>query len=612
MTTSAELRRDEKPEAARPDHARWWTVAAGLSTALTFVLYLIIARTAVAPRTPWDENAIFQMARVINGEDVTPMLGSGYNPGWAFAIAPVYWFTDDPSTAYRAAIWIVIVLAMSLIWPMALIGRELGLTRAQAVTVAALVAILPARSGEVDYALSETFLTFWLLWAVVAMFRWWRRPTVGALLGLTVSAGMAYLTHPRALALVATVAIWLLMVAVRGRRVHAAAGLAVLAVGYWLVGRAVTAISEPTLVTGFGKEERLLKSIENSSAELVAKIVLSQTFAQLLATFSLLALAVVIVAPLAWRELRRWRPGPYLFVAGLVTSTMLVSFAWWSSTEFLAPDPLTGRAPRFDVWLYTRYIDPVMAVVCVIALAALIRGVTLRQLASAAGVCLAVCVPVVLWVAPTVPLWGSRLGPGNIAGVLHWSRFWDTGEPFDTPLTPTLTNDNQFWLLASIFTVLTLVFLAAVRSMPRVITVAALGVFTVAALAANPSQSRDAPERLLAGVESVEAVTPGDEPARVEIDMTCESPNASKSLVVNWTGMWMAPRRVVLKTPAYGETFEEPLVFSCDTADGRPSETLDPASRKVDGASSYGYALWVRPGELQDRLDEAGLLAPTP
>ncbi len=607
MTTSAELRPGATGSTTRRSDP-WWTVLAVGSTAVTAVLYLIIARTAVAPRTPWDENSIFQMARLINGEDVTPMLGSGYNPGWSFAIAPIYWFTDDPSTAYRAAIVLVIVLALSLIWPLALIGRELGLTTAQAVTVGALVAMLPARSGEVDYALSETFLTLWILWAVVAMYRWSRSPSWWVMSGLGAAAFMAYLTHPRALALVATSAVWLLLVAVRGRRAQSAYGLVLLAVGYLVVKEAVARISEPTLVSGFGKEERLAQSFANSTVELMAKVALSQTFAQILATFSLVAIAAVVVAPGAWRELRRLAPGPDLFVSGLVVCTMAVSFVWWSSAEFSDPDPLTGGAPRFDIWVYTRYIDPVMAVVCVIALAAIVRGISARQLAAAGAVCLAVCVPVVLWVAPTVPLWGSRLGPGNIAGVLHWSRFWDTGEEFATPLTPTLTNDNQFWLLGTVFSLGVLVVLVVLRRFPRVLAAGGAGVFTLAALAANPSQLRDTPDSLMAGIEQVETTMPGDDLVSLDIDMSCRTDLNAQSLIVNWSGFWFGPRDVDLATPSEGDPIERDLVLSCS----EPQGTLEPEARRVEGATDYGYALWVRPGELQDRLDEAGLLAPTP
>ncbi len=599
-TTATPSSAHDEPPVARSDW--WWRLGALAAPVVTFLVYVYISLSAKAPRTPWDENGVLEMARVIAGDDsVAKMSGSGYYPGWSFVMAPLWWVTDDPQHLYRLAIWLVIAIMMLTIVPLARVASALGLTRSQAVVVASLACLLPARAVNADYVLSESLLMFWVAWTVAAVFSWHKAPTWwrAALVGVFVS--LAYLTHTRALALVATAAIWLLMIGVRRWR-HAVSGLVVLAIGYVLVKAAVAAVTEPILLDGFNKEEILSTAIKSTTPELIAKIAISQTWSQLVATFGLIALGAVVLTRRVVGELRGWNPGPSTFVAGMLVSTMAVSFLWWSAPQFL----LATENPRFDVWVYTRYIDPAATIVVVIALAALVQRVSRRDVLAAAAVCVVVIVPAVLWVAPNVPTYGSGLGPGNNGGVLQWRFLWGTGTPFELPMRPSFTNANRFWLLASIAVLACLGFALLVRRYPRFLIGTTAVVFLLAAVAANPSQKRLAPDDMRSALERIDAVAPGDAPVSVSMDRTCPRPGWQEAQVINWVGFWFSPRKVTIGPAAQGQVGDAPVVIGCDG--GPPLQ--DRSALRVKRSTYNGYALWVVPGKVQDAAQEAGLLLP--
>lgn len=591
--TSPTVGVDEPERGDRPPPVLVWRCLAVLGCVATAALYAQVSRTAVAPRTPWDENGVLQMSRLIAGQDITPMLSSGYYPGWSLLIAPIWWFTEDPAIGYRAAVTVGIVVALATIWPLALLGRRLGLTTAQAVTVGAIVMCLPARSVHADYALSEPLLMFCVAWLGVAVLAWWRRPTVLGVVAVVAAGVAAYLVHARAVAVMLTLLVWLLLLLLSRPR-QALAGLATLAVGYAAVQYAVALITEPSLIGGFGKEELMSTAISSTTPALLAKVAATQTFAQLVGSFGLVALGVLIIVRRAVPELASRRVGPYVLLLGLTSSAFLVSFLWWSGPRFLVSDN-----PRFDVWVYTRYIDPVAALVVTVALAALITGVRRSTLLTAGAITLLISVPTVFLVAPDVPTWGGRRGPGNAAGILHWARFFNSNEPFEAPLVPSLTNANQFWLLALLVLVASFVVLLVVRRHPAVLAAGALVLAVLAGVAADPDQFRDPPRALLGGVEEIEQLT-GTSNTAVEFDLDCPARGVGQALALNWIGYWFSPRSVdVVDGDASGD-----IVITCDTWPA----AAENGARPLKDAQNFGHRVWVLPGEVQDRLAEADRL----
>lgn len=587
---------NESDEPAGDRGRRLWQVLAVLGPIVTAVLYWHIARTAIAPRTPWDENHLLQMARLISGDDnVAQLAGSGYYPGWAVIMAPIWWFTHDPATVYAAAVSLSNVIALATIVPLAMLARHLGLPLPQGVALSSIVMILPARSVMADYALSEQAIFFFFSWAVLAAFALWRNPSWWRTVLFVAAVAAAYVTHPRAIALVATAGVWLLAFAVRRWRL-ALLGLVLLMVSYLAIERFVVIISERVLLGGYGKGDVAAARLENFDLAWFVKIFLNQTWVQVVGTAGLFAIGFVLVAVWAIRELRTRRLGPGAFLLGLITSTMLVSVVWWNRPDIL----LNMSYARLDAWTYSRYIDHVSAIVVLVALAALVRGVRSSVIAIAAVVFAIGSVPVVFRVAPYAPLWGVT-SPSN-STILPWTGLFPD-EPFAVPLTPSFTNEARFWLWATVFVFVCFAVYVALRRRPRVLTTVALSLACVLALLANPAQIRPYPAEVTAAVEEIEAVALDGELADIDFDLACRAPH-SRQTAINWFPFWLSPRVVELVDRREGEQFGSDLVIACRDW----PEADDWGARAFDAEPNYAYRLWVLPGELQDELDAAGRL----
>lgn len=586
------------PAATRAD-ALWWLIAVAAVLACTW-LYWDIAQTALAPRTPWDEGHPMQTARWIAGErGLTEVSGSGYYPGWAAMLAPVWWFTDDAYTAYTAAVWIGNVLALATIAPLAAIARRFGVSWPQAVAISAVVMMFPGRALLADYALSEQPLMLFYALTALAVHRLWEKPSWGRAAALLAAATGAFFIHSRALALLGTVAIWFLCFCLRSWRIGLAGAVATLVV-WQVVGRFAEALAETVLLSGYGKEDVLRQGMESASVDLFARVVLNQGWVQALGYLGLTVIGVLIVIISTVEELRRLRPGIHTFYLGLALSAFLMSTIWWTRGYLLLP-PSGGR--RFDAWVYSRYLDNIGAILSVIALAYLLRQATARLVGLGALVFAPWAALVVLWVAPTVPVWGSTNGPANASSVLAWAGLFPE-EPFPTPLIPTLTNENSFWVWASLAVLAALGVLALTITRPRAMVVlvgiAALGT----SLIADPDQTRYPPRNMIAAVESAERAT-GQEQMALDFDHGCAPEHGpNRAVALNSIAVWMSPRNPQVVETRDGEEFTADLVMSCEHWE--EAESL--GARAMEGRPSYGYRIWVLPGAVQDQLDEAGLL----
>lgn len=580
-------------------HSWWWWAAAALAIGACVYLHWEISRSAIAPRTPWDEIHPLETARHLAGDhEVLPLSGSGYYPGWALMLAPLWWFTDDPERLYRLAVLIGNVLAIATIAPLTLLARRMGLATAPALTASALALCLPGRTVLADYALSEQAILFVLAWTVVAMHALWRRPTVLRTIVFVLCVAACYLMHSRELALVATAGVWLLLLAVRRWRV-AAVGLPLLVLATLAVRRFSERVLDDTLLGGGGgKEDLLSRVMENGTPGLFLRVLLNQSWAQAVGTAGLAAIGAVAVTVWAMRELRRWQIGPGVFLLGMCLSALLLSAVWWTRPDFL----WAGEGyVRLDVWIYTRYVDHVAPFLVLVALVVLILGARRSLLLTALGLFTAVALPVVLWVAKDVALWGALDGPGNSSALLSWVSMFPT-EPFALPQQPTPANENRFWIWASVFGAAALVAALVLRRAPRLLVSLLLATAVTLSLQADPSQERSAPIAIERAVERAEAAT-GQE-AEVDMDYSCRGPALTRYQVMNWLGFWLSPRDVDLADPPRGTPFDSVYVVSC--ADWPRAQEL--GARQVAQSEYYSYALWVLPGREQDALEEAGLL----
>jgi hypothetical protein len=591
--TSADVAADSsEAQAVEPDPSpanrtnRWWWTIAAVAVAACIGLHWQVARSATAPRTPWDENHLLVTARYLAGDHgVAPLSGSGYFPGWAVLLTPIWWFTDDAETVYHAAVTLGNVLAVATIIPLALIARRLGVSTPQAVTVAAIAMCFPGRTVLADYALSEQAIMFFLAWTVLAMHALWSRPTWWRALLFVLAVCSTYFMHSRELTVVLTAGVWLVLLALR-RWQTALVGLVALVPGYILVKRLAEQIANAVLLTGFGKEE------------LLSRIGLDQAWVQGVGTAGIAAIGALVVIVWTVHELRVLRPGPGTFYFGLAASAFAVSVVWWTRPEML----WAADDPRLDVWVYSRYIDQIAVLLCLVALVALLRTISGPVLLASAGMFGTLALPVVFWVAKDVPLYGSLYGPGNASAILPWTWMFPE-EPYERPLQPTFTTPNSFWIWASLLVIGVLLIIWALRRRPGVIIGCVLVGSIALSLAADPTQKRDAPVDIEATVTQIEDST-GQQDLELDLNYSCHEVGLERDVALNWVPYWLSPRQVDYADPDAGVPFDTDLVVSC--ANWPDAATY--GAKRVKGDTDYSYGVWVLPGELQDELAAKGML----
>lgn len=571
----------------------FWTALAVLSLVSVLLGYLYVAITAVAPRTPYDEVGVLQAARFFAGDGAAPeTLSLGYYPGAAVLMAPVWWFTDDAATIYRASVGVNIAIAMATIWPLALIGRKLGLSLSQAVVAASIVMLLPARTALADYVLSEQTLAFFVAWAAVAAFTVWEKPTFGRMSLFVLAVLAAYFTHARALVLVLVAGVWLLLF-LRRRVPTAVYGLIALGVGSVLVTRLANWLLEKLVLGGFQQGNGLLERL-TSLGGTFARVSLTQTWSQLVGTAGLVAIGAVVLTLNTYRGLRRdGVVGPSGFLWGLGLGAALLSFVSWSTPE----SHFYGTAPRFDSWTYTRYIDPFIMTVVLVALAAIIKRIDRSTVLVALAGTVAIAAPTLVWAIRVVPTWGSTLGPANSAGTYPYVSFRPT-EPFDLPLLPTFTNDNRFWAIGTAVTILVMLVVLVLRSRPEILTVLLLGIVGFGSYYGNPTQTRDEPAQLERSVEQVESVTGSPIDVNVALDCPVDS---QRNVAVNWIGFWFASQDVNLIESPQDLPGNAEAVIACSQWDDVPD------AWRIEGQSNYGFSLFVLDDRVADQLIDRGV-----
>lgn len=589
----------EPPSATKLKVTPWWTVVAAVSVAVMVVLNIIVAQTAVAPRTPWDEVIPLETARWLAGQGPTPQLsGAGYYPGWAIVLTPIWWFTQDPRQAYTAAISIVIVLAVLTLIPLTYIGRRLGLPRPMSLTAAALALSLPARTVNADYALSENLLAFLIACSVAAAFYLWERPTILRVIPFVAWVAAAYLTHPRALAVVLAAGVWLVLLSVRNVKASIV-GIILLVGGYLLVDVLVSLVTEPVLLAGFGQGELLQNKFDNLRFTTFIRVAIAQSWGQFAGSLGLIAIGVAALAVCVWSELKKVRVGPFGFIAGMVFIAFVVSVVAWSNP---------GPQERFDAQVYTRYFDPFALPIVFLGIASLFFVARKWIVFSAGALAVGVSAVVIFKIAPWANTWGTMYGPANSASILAWAPLRPQQE-FPHPLIPGPTNDNAFWFWATACLLLGIAIVAVLRSRPRVLSAVLVCSFATLSLFANPSQIRDYPAEFEQAVEQAESASGIPEGTMdVDIDLACVGPDLTLHQVVNWSSFWLSPRDVEVVDRDQDETLDSPLVVSCEDWDMAD----DYGAEAIANSGYITYVVWVMPGPVQDDMRNEGLLVEQP
>ncbi|WP_062381577.1 hypothetical protein [Demequina pelophila] len=578
--------------------SRWWWVLAAVSVVVLIVVTIVVARSAWAPRTPWDENGVLMLARVIAGDDDVPlMMTRGYYPATSFLVAPVYWFTHDPLVVYGWANGITNVVGLATILPLIGIARRVGLNLPQAITASAIALCMPGHTGLSDYVLTEQPLQLFVAVAMYAALRFWETPRWGSGALLVGSSLLALFTHPRAMIAVVVAGIWLAGLLIdRTRRIPALIALALLVPGALLTKAVGDHMAALIIVGDFGQGASLFQALTDPNFFLIGKITVMQTWAQMVGTLGMISLGLVVVSLWTYVEIVRRRGfGPGVFIFGMTVGGAVISFLNWSTEA----SQLDQGNPRFDSWVYTRYIDPFVTVAVLLAIAALFMRLSWPVIASALAFTGVWCLVAVYVFGDSLPTWGSSAGPGNIAALRGWDWSWPT-EAHEIPLTPTFTSANRFWLLASVTTFAAQLVSALASRHPRLLAGGLIGAYGAYSLVSNPELARETPYRMERAIDEVEQYTGGAQ-VSIDFDIECGTNLATRETTINWLGYWFAPRDVDVIWPSEEEADAEVIVACAgwERAD-------EYGAVAVIDSNNYGYEVWVPEGALQDVLVATG------
>lgn len=583
--------------------ARAWRAAAWAAVLVATAAHVWVAASAFVtgyPTFSYDEIDTLMVGRAALGVHSPQISGAGYFPLSSILVSPVWWLTSNPFVFYRVAIAVGVVVALATIWPLARIATRFGLTTPQAVTVAAVVMALPARSVQAEYLLSEKPLFLLLTLSVLAAVRLGERPTLPRAVAFGVLVALTYFTHARMMVLVIAATIWLLLFAQR-RWQAALAGLVTLLPLTWALGRLAHHLNSLVDPSGFTQSPHLLDNLRLDNVDMLLRSGLGQAWEQLVSGFGLTMVGLVAALVLAARELRGRSPGPVLLV--LLTALGLYAgsaIGWGTSTQLYATTWL-----RLDAWIYGRYVDPAADLLVLVALCVIVRGVGRRTLALAWCVALAIAVPVLVWVAPEAPT-GAFITPAHIPGAMAW--WWALPKHDAVPgVLPSLTNDNRFWLIATLTALLPLAALALARRRPGrsatlvlglVLALAGIGSFFGDRASGQYQETHQVISPLARELRTILAEHPG---TTVGYQESCPTP------------VWQAGGRrnrfmwQLLPTVVSDSTNGVDIAIACGSA----GDSLPPGGLPLEKTAFSVIYGWVMPGPLQDVLLNEGLLTPT-
>jgi hypothetical protein len=198
---------EPRPATAARGH-RWglllvvgWLVQAGLRAWLS--------RAQMVPLALPDESAYLISARVLTGGVTANFSYSTLYPaGYPLLIAPVFWFTSNPVTAYHAVLLGINAPVSALVMPLGYVAcRRLGLERPWAFGLAMVAALLPAALFYSQYAMTDAIYPVLVLAWLLAVHSWLTarsaRGQYAAAIGSALLAGYSYAVHSRGAVIVA-------------------------------------------------------------------------------------------------------------------------------------------------------------------------------------------------------------------------------------------------------------------------------------------------------------------------------------------------------------------------------------------------------------------------
>ena len=186
---------------------RWWGLLLVVGWLVQAGLRAWLSRMQTVPLSTPDEAAYLIAARVLTGGVPANFSYSTLYPaGYPVLIAPVYWFTHNPVTVYRAVLIINAAISAAVLPLAYLAARRLRLDRPMAYGVATAAALLPAALFYSEFAMTDAIYPVLVLGWLLAVHSWLTVSSVrrryAAAVGSALLAGYADVVHSRGLVIV--------------------------------------------------------------------------------------------------------------------------------------------------------------------------------------------------------------------------------------------------------------------------------------------------------------------------------------------------------------------------------------------------------------------------
>jgi hypothetical protein len=329
-----------------------------------------------------DESAYLIAARVLAGGPATDFSYSTlYQGGYPLLLAPVFWFTSNALTVYRAVLLINAAVS-ALVMPLAYVAaRRLALVRPAAYVVAMVTALVPAGVFYAEYAMSDAIFPVLVLAWLLTTHNWLTARTArgqyAAAAGSALLAGYAYAVHSRGIVMVAgylvigVLVVWRRLAPRRTVAVAAVALAASVGAG-WLLDRYLSSRIYPEGTRSLSAEmANRLHSV--SGAINVFEMASGQLWRLVLDSWGLAGIGLLAAAAVIAR--RRFRRDLRIMAALAVAVTLV--------TAATAPAALPPN--QSQTWASGRYLDGFIVVFFLVGAVVLLRARPSWVLACAAG-----------------------------------------------------------------------------------------------------------------------------------------------------------------------------------------------------------------------------------
>ncbi|WP_152648094.1 hypothetical protein [Demequina sediminicola] len=406
---------------------RSWTprpVFAVVAVLLATGVHVVCAWNAQFPVVDLDEIIMVGNSRTIAGEPGGwELFGPGFMPGLGVLMAPVWWFTDDPTTVYRWGIWIAVACCMAAIWPLSRVVRWVGATPTASMIIAAVVMMAPGRALISNYLFGESVLLLAVCLVLAQAIRFVRSGRTADIALAGVFVGAACLAHGRGVAIACAFGVWCLLL-LRRMPVQALWGGAVAVLSSIGAFGLYLWVNAQLLV-----DDNRVSKVFSDRADVDWSNFLPGVIGQL--WYPMLAWPAVVVAGL-WLIASRVRGRHVAQLIALMTACGLLLSIWQINPAYVNF--------RLDNWYYGRYMEHMWTILAAIGLATLVRVrarvLVVAVLASTAAVAAAMW----LYAGPAVPtdlLWNDL----HVMGISPWLNIdafvW--GEPQDWGTLAALT-----------------------------------------------------------------------------------------------------------------------------------------------------------------------------